>query len=127
MVKQLVKCDKKYWEFVRVLRNDKRVKSGFIQQKKISKKNHTDYMKNNSKFYRICLIKNKPTGYIGVIDNDIRVCTHPDFQKKGVGLFMLKLIKKEFPLCVGKVKVSNDASIALFLKAGFLLKYYLFE
>ena len=33
--------------------------------------------------YRVALI-NQNTGYVGVIDNDIRVCTDPDYQGLGM-------------------------------------------
>ena len=124
---ELVNCIKKYWEFVRILRNDKKVLDGFINSTYITKEMQEDYMKNHQQFYRIALINNQPCGYVGVIDNDIRICTHPNFQGKGVGKFMLKEVMKIFPNAYGKVKINNEASRKLFSSVGFKEKFIIFE
>ena len=46
----LVKCDQEYWEFVRNLRNDPKVKDGFIKNKFITKKEQIKYMNKNLVF-----------------------------------------------------------------------------
>lgn len=66
-------------------------------------------------------------GYIGVIDYDIRVATHPDFQGMGVASFMLNEVMKIHPKAVAKVKIENEASLRLFEKCGFKKRYYLLE
>lgn len=119
MVKKLVACTPDYWEFIRLLRNDDRVQDGFIQKSNITKEQQERYMQKHSQFYRVCLINSEPAGYIGVIEDDIRVCTHPDYQHKGVGKFMLSEIIKEFPTAYGKVKIDNEASKRLFKSLGF--------
>lgn len=124
---ELKKCTDEYWEFVRLLRNDPRVQSGFIQKSEISAEQQINYMKNNCWYYRICLVDNKPAGYVGVIDRDIRICTHPDFQKLGVAKFMLNEIMKIWPDAFGKVKLENDASRMLFKSCGFKEKYVIYE
>jgi ribosomal protein S18 acetylase RimI-like enzyme len=124
---ELKKCTKKYWEFVRVLRNDKRVLDGFIRSIHITKKMQEKYMQNHSKFYRVALLNNQPCGYVGVIDDDIRICTHPDFQGQGIGKFMLKEIIKIFPSAYGKVKINNEASKKLFQSVGFHEKFIIFK
>tara|TARA_R110000824_G_scaffold359891_1_gene547522 strand:+ start:898 stop:1287 length:390 start_codon:yes stop_codon:yes gene_type:complete len=124
---QFVRNEKKYWEFIRLLRNDKRVKAGFIQQEIVERGQHKEYMsKNGDKFY-LCLVEGQPAGYVGVIENDIRVATHPNYQKMGVGLFMIKQITKASPRAIAKVKLENEASVKLFEKAGFKKRYYLME
>ena len=124
----LVRYHLKYREFIRTLRNDKRVKYGFIQQEEISRKSHAIYMDKYWANYFICINENEePLGYIGVINNDIRICTHPDHQKKGVALFMLKEIKNFYPMATAKVKIDNILSQNLFEKAGFKPKYYIYE
>ena len=50
-----VKNQEKYWEFIRQLRNDERVKRGFIKQEHISQEDHVKYMENHSKSFYICL------------------------------------------------------------------------
>lgn len=124
---ELVSCSKEYWEFVRNLRNDERVLKGFIEVKKISKKDQEKYMKKNSKFFRIALLNAKPVGYIGVLDNDIRVCTHPDYQNIGVGKFMVQSIKEIWPEAQAKIKLENLTSLKLFESCGYKKKYFLLE
>ena len=124
---ELKKCTKKYWEFVRVLRNDRRVLNGFIRSTPITKKMQEKYMQKYSKFYRVALLNNQPCGYVGVIDDDIRICTHPDFQGQGVGKFMLKEIIKIFPSAYGKVKINNETSKKLFQSVGFHEKFIIFK
>lgn len=116
---KMVPCKSKYWDFVRRLRMDSRVTVGFLETKRITKAAQDRYMKKNSKNYWICLVDDQPAGYIGVIAGDIRVCTHPKFQKTGVGLFMVKWLAQKRPSAVAKIKIQNKASQRLFTKAGF--------
>lgn len=116
---QLVACEEKYWEFVRNLRNDIKIQEGFIKKVHISPDEQINYMQKYASFYRICLFNNIPAGYIGVLNNDIRICTHPDFQKKGIGLFMVKRGMEIWPNAKAKIKASNIASLKLFKNAGF--------
>ena len=127
MVKTLVKCTSDYWEFVRILRNDPRVQEGFINLSNITTDQQNRYMEIYSDCYRIALLGNIPVGYVGVINDDIRICTHPEYQKLGVGKFMLEEIIKEFPTAYGKVKVNNIASKNLFKSAGFSETFSIFE
>jgi ribosomal protein S18 acetylase RimI-like enzyme len=124
---KLVACDRQYWEFVRELRMDKRVSHAFIKSCQITPELQEHYMLQHSQYYRICLLNDQPAGYVGVVENDIRVCTHPDFQGRGVGLFMVREISKLFPHAIAKVKVNNIASLKLFEKAGFEVRYLLLE
>lgn len=117
---QLVPCDPKYWDFVRRLRIDSRVQGGFLQQNVfITRPQQHWYMTKHSRDYRVCLVNQTPAGYVGVLDDDIRVCTHPDFQKQGVARFMIKAIMKLYPHAVARIKVDNKASLALFASCGF--------
>jgi RimJ/RimL family protein N-acetyltransferase len=116
---ELVNCSSEYWEFVRELRMDERVISGFIETIPITEEQQKRYMTNNSQYYRIALVDGKPAGYVGVISDDIRVCTHPDFQGKGVGKFMIDECMKIWPTAYAKVKHGNEASSKLFLACGF--------
>lgn len=124
---KLVECDKIYWEFVRNLRLDNRVIDGFINTEYITKEMQEKYMKKNSDFYRVSLFNNTPAGYVGVIDDDIRVCTHPDFQGKGIGKYMINECMKIWPNAFAKVKIDNEASLKLFKSCGFNKKYIIME
>ena len=86
---RLVENKKKYWEFIRSLRNLQGVKEGFIQQDHITAEDHEQFMAKYGENYYICLIEDKQAGFVGVIDDDIRVATCPRFQKLGVAKFMI--------------------------------------
>jgi RimJ/RimL family protein N-acetyltransferase len=129
---ELVECREQYWEFVRELRMDDRVASGFIETTPITKEQQANYMSSNSQHYRIALVDGKPAGYVGVLNDDIRVCTHPDFQGMGVGKFMINECMNIWPTAYAKVKHGNEASSKLFLSCGFTMngtddrfKYYI--
>ena len=49
-------------------------------------------------------------------EDDIRVCTVPSYQGKGVAKFMLDKIKYMYPNAIGKIKKDNIASQKLFDK-----------
>lgn len=119
MIMVIVECTKEYWEFVRILRMDTKVIDGFLQTQPITKEQQIKYMKDNSLHYRIALLDGKPAGYVGVIEDDIRVCTHPDFFGMGVGKFMITSAMAIWPTAYAKVKHSNIASNKLFLSCGF--------
>lgn len=123
----LVKNNYMYWEFIRKLRNLEGVREGFIQQDHITRQMQQEYMTKYSEYFYICLCDDIPAGYVGVINNDIRVATHPDFQGRGVGTYMITEIMKKNPQASAKVKIENEASLRLFEKCGFSKKYFLLE
>jgi GNAT superfamily N-acetyltransferase len=124
---ELVKNGPKFWGFIRELRNMEGVKEGFIQQEEIGEIEHAEYMLKYNGNYWVCLCDGKAAGYVGVINDDIRVATHPDYQGKGVGSFMINQIMKVHPNAYAKVKLDNNPSIKLFERCGFKKKYYLLE
>ena len=135
---ELVSCKKEYWEFVRLLRTDKRVIENFIIQKNISPDDQKVYMKVNSKYFRICIYNGKPVGYIGLIGeakNEVTICVSPEYKKMGFGSFMLKeFISLQKKNIWSKVKLNNLPSSKLFINNGFKkfkkdkgLIYYIYE
>ena len=122
-----VKCTKEYWDFVRVLRNDPTVQDGFIENAHITPKMQIGYMTKYADDYRVCLLGDTPVGYFGVIDDDIRVCTSPQYQGKGCGQYMMKECIEIWPTCFAKIKIGNTASERLFLAAGFKPKFTIFK
>ena len=124
---KLKKNNKEYWEFIRLLRTDHRVQKGFIEQSKITKNDQKNYMNKYNNNYYVCLYDDIPCGYIGEIDGDIRLCTSPQYQGKGIGSFMINEITKIRPNIFAKVKIENVSSLRVFEKAGYVKKYFLLE
>jgi RimJ/RimL family protein N-acetyltransferase len=124
---ELVQNKSEYWEFIRNLRNHPDVKIGFVHQEYITEEQQKLYMSKYEKCFYICLYEGKPAGYVGVIDRDIRVATHPDFQGKGVGKFMINELMKKYPDSFAKVKIENEASVKLFERCGFKKVFYILE
>jgi hypothetical protein len=108
-----------YFEFIRELRLHPKNILGFINQNKITKEEQIEYMKIYQDFFKVCLMENVPVGFVGVIDNDIRVAVNPDLKKMGIGKFMIEQISKLYPDASAKIKVENDSSIKLFKSCGF--------
>jgi len=122
---KLVECTSDYWEFVRTLRTDARVAKGFIQQVDITPEEQKNYMSKYSSCYRIALLGGIPVGFVGVVDKDIRVCTHPDYQGRGIGKFMIDNCMHIWPEAFAKVKLDNEVSIKLFESCGFSKKFFI--
>tara|TARA_Y100000034_G_scaffold115529_2_gene152803 strand:+ start:1666 stop:2058 length:393 start_codon:yes stop_codon:yes gene_type:complete len=124
---KLVKNSPKYWEFIRRLRNLEGIREGFVEQHEITEIEQATYMLEYNSNFWVCLVEDIPTGYVGVIDNDIRIATHPDFQGMGIATFMVNQIMTIKPQAIAKVKLDNEPSLKLFEKCGFKKKYYLLE
>lgn len=108
-----------YYEFIRILRTHPENTAGFIEQVQITRSQQEAYMEKNGDKFFICLLDDSiPVGYIGVIDNDIRVCTSPQYKQLGIGKFMLRFIKKNYPLARGRILINNVASQKLFSSVG---------
>ena len=123
----LIKNEKRFWEDIRNLRNNPDVKTGFTKQEHINLEEHEEFMNMYSDNFYVALIDNQFTGYVGVINNDIRVATHPDYQGRGIGKFMINNLMNLHPNAYAKIKIDNEASMALFEKCGFKKKYYILE
>lgn len=96
----------RYREFIRQLRMDPRLKDSFVVSGYISKEEQHNYMEKHGLDYWVCLdIDDNPMGFIGVVDNDLRIAVHPDHRNKGVGSFMLDFIKRRVKYKNMKVKV----------------------
>jgi GNAT superfamily N-acetyltransferase len=110
----LIPITEKYYEFVRFLRTHPDNKGGFLEDASITEGQQKEYMKKHGENYFVALLYDEPVGYVGVIDNDIRICTHPMHHGKGVGKFMLSEIVKLYPQATGRILKDNVASRKLF-------------
>lgn len=108
-----------YYEFIRNLRNNPNIKQGFLNQAYISKDAHIDYMRNHASCYYICLFGERPVGYIGIVNNDLRLAVELEYQSNGVATFMLKKIMEISTGFDVLVKSDNIKSINFFSKHSF--------
>lgn len=127
----LIEHDKfaEVFENIRNLRNDPRVKSGFIEQCYIEEDEHKEFMLKNFKNFIVACANDNFAGYAGVINNDIRVCVHPDYQGIGVGKKLINELTLRYPHAKAVIKVDNLASQKLFESCGFGRKeeFYLYK
>ena len=123
---ELIENSPHYFEFIRNLRNHPQLKDGFIQQEEISSLNHADYMLKHGAHYFVCLLSGEPVGFIGVVDNDIRLAVDPSSQNLGIAKFMVREIVKIYPTAHAKVKVKNSASMRLFQSLEFNEEFVIF-
>jgi ribosomal protein S18 acetylase RimI-like enzyme len=126
MTFELTENAPQYFEFIRELRNHPQLRIGFIQQEEISSTNHADYMSKYSNHFFICLLSGTPIGFIGVIDDDIRLAVDPSFQNLGAAKFMVEEVIKIYPTAQAKVKVTNSASMRLFQSLDFTEAFVIF-
>ena len=122
----LVPCTEPYWEFVRSLRMDERVEHGFIEKADITPEQQKTYMAAHWTKFFIALVDEVPAGFVGCINGDIRICTHPDFQRRGVGVFLMREIMKRFPTATAKVKIENKASQRMMEASGLTSRYIIY-
>jgi GNAT superfamily N-acetyltransferase len=115
----LINNEEKYYEFIRSLRINPDNQVFFLEQVEISEKDQIKYMSKYGTFYHICLSGETPVGFVGVIDDDIRICTDKNYRGKKVGSFMLEHIKKLYPNAKAKILKNNIASIKLFISCNF--------
>jgi GNAT superfamily N-acetyltransferase len=115
-----VKNAPEYYEFIRELRLDPAIISGFVSQQVITKEQQMDYMRAHGKDYYICLLRGVPIGFIGVVNGDLRLAVKSEYQRKGVASFMLSELSKIVPVFSVRVKRSNARSLVFFEKNGFV-------
>jgi GNAT superfamily N-acetyltransferase len=111
---ELIAITEEYYDFVREMRMHPDNVAGFLESANITPEEQILYMKKHGEDYFIALSYGEPVGYVGVIDNDIRICTHPQHQGTGVGRFMLSEIIKLYPQATGRILKDNVVSRKLF-------------
>jgi len=110
----LIRITEEYYDFVRNLRTHPENAPHFIEQVTITEEQQKKYMSVHGDNYYIALDEDVALGYVGVIGDDIRICTDPAHKGTGVGKFMLTEIKRLYPKASGKIKANNVVSRKLF-------------
>lgn len=119
---ELIPIEEQYYEFVRLLRIHPDTITGFIYQGHITPDEQIQYMNNHRDDYFICLYKNKPVGFIGVVNNDLRLAVDSQYTNQGFASFMLQNITKYKNDFEVRVKIDNIPSQKLFEKNGYKRK-----
>jgi len=125
---ELIKCSNlpgAHWDAILEIRNENR--EGFGDSSMIRSGAHCKYMFNHFSNYLLCVENDEVLGFIGHVNNDIRLATQKTYQKKGIGKFMVEGFMKKYPEALAKVKLDNEASLKLFERCGFNKKYYILE
>lgn len=113
-------------DFIRRLRNSSNYRNYFIDNTFITDEMQKEYMSKYGKDYYICVNGyNQMIGFIGVVNNDLRLAIRLEYKRQGVGSFMLNFIKTKYPNFEVKVRKSNIASQKFFEKHN--IKYTLVE
>jgi len=125
---ELIKCSNlpgTHWDAILEIRNENR--EGFGDSSMIHSGAHCKYMFKNFSNYLLCIERNEVLGFIGHVNNDIRLATKKVHQKKGIGKFMVVGFMEKYSQSFAKIKLDNEASLNLFESCGFKKKYYILE
>ncbi len=112
----MVACSKIYWPFVLELRNN--LREYFFDQHIITEEEHEKFMSKYYENYYVCIADSQTVGWVGVVNNDVRVAVAPEYHKRGIGKFMLQYVKDRYPKGTAQIAASNVASIKLFESVG---------
>ena len=122
---EIIKCETCHWDDILEIRNENR--EGFGNSDIIPPEDHFKYMTQNFKNYLICIHLRKVIGFIGHLENDIRLGTRKEYQRRGIAKLMVESFMKKYPEAFAKIKLDNGASLKLFERCGFKKKYYILE
>jgi|LakMenEpi12Oct12_1017442.scaffolds.fasta_scaffold02023_3 ribosomal protein S18 acetylase RimI-like enzyme len=122
---KLIECNQNYWKNIWEIRNFD--KQGFIDQKEIPIEEHFEFMKKHNSNYKICLKNNEFVGFIGLVNNDLRIAVSKEFKRKGIGKFMVNEFCKNLKINEIKVKIDNDASQKLFESCGYKKEFLIYS
>lgn len=117
---------RKYWDFIRNLRN-LNINDGFVESIYITEEMQNSYMEVYGIYYYICLYKQIPVGFIGSIEGDIRLATLPEYSNMGIGTFMLNNLMNIYPNSFAKIKTDNNVSRKFFEKNGFIERFVIYD
>ena len=125
---ELIECNNlpgAHWDAILEIRNENR--EGFGDSSMIRSGAHCKYMFNHFSNYLLCVEDDEVLGFIGHVNNDIRLDTRKENQRRGVAKFMVEGFMEKYPDAFAKVKLDNEASLKLFESSGFKKKYYILE
>jgi len=123
------------WDHIRIFRNEN-YEFFYNQNSPISKAHHFEYMKKqhkNPNFHHWFIYnENNLVGYVRILDADIGIIIHKEFQRLGYASKALELVEIEaknlgLTKLVALVMPENISSKKLFLKNNYKPKMNLYE
>lgn len=123
-------CGPQYWESIFNIRNQPSNVDKFGTKIK-DLQTHYRYMATKWDQYYVCLKSENVVGFIGIDNEDLRLCVDENHKRQGIGRFMIEELHNvcsDFLLQYSvKVKVDNLESLKFFESLGFRKKYYILE
>jgi ribosomal protein S18 acetylase RimI-like enzyme len=124
---KIVPNSPEYYSTIKNLRLHPLNIDGFIEQSYFSNESHIKYMEQYGKYYYIAIMNEIPVGFVGSVDNDIRVAVDPDYKNLGIGKKLIDFIVEKHPYATAKIKYDNIASIKLFESCNFNKTFILMQ
>ena len=127
--------EKNDWDFILQLRNSL-YKFFYKQKKPLEKSEHYEYMekqKSNPKFHQwIITLDGTDVGYVRILEHDVGIMIHEEFQNKGIATKALSLAEKKavelgLSKLIAMVHKDNLSSKKIFEKNGYELSQYWLE
>jgi ribosomal protein S18 acetylase RimI-like enzyme len=108
-----------YGEFIRKLRTHPKLRKAWIEKCTITEDQQIEYMYKHGNNYYVCMNEeNKLLGFVGVVDNDLRIAVLPNQQNTGIGRYILDFILKKYPNVKIKVRQNNKRGQKFFESCG---------
>lgn len=111
-------CQPSDFEGIRDIRNANR--HAFSNSHLLTCEEHAKFMHLHHSTYRLAFYKTTLVGFIGQVDQDLRLGVSPLWKRKGVGRFMVKNFCRLYPKITVKVKRSNSPSLEFFKSLGWI-------
>lgn len=124
---RMVENTPEYWQFIREVRFHPDNLYGYVYNNPISEDQQNRYMEKHHQEYLICCDGDVPVGFIGVVDDDLRLGVYPTHKRLGVGTFMVKQILEKMSDFKIRVKITNEISLSFFKSLGYTPEFYILE
>jgi hypothetical protein len=112
------------WEDIRQIRNAHRFR--FQQTDVIDAATHRSFMQKHWSTYRVAVAvdhngdSERVIGFIGQVQGDVRIGSHPEYLRIGVGKYMLRCLLRDNPDVTLKARRENHACLALTRSFGYI-------
>ena len=111
-------------DFVFKLRNSWGVRRQSWNINSISREEHIEFWKKNFLNYWIItrVTDDKPIGFVRIIDGEVSIAIDSHYRNEGYGSKAIEILMDICPEMMATVKLSNNKSLAFFLRNDFKIK-----